>query len=295
MLTSRVAHVLTEPVVGIASVQPSHDGIAVDLRHDRSRRDGSVDGIAPDQARLTHPQAWNRPRIHQDVIRHHREIQDRAPHGLETRAQDVEAIDLGPGDLGDGHGHGLPADIRRQPLAGPARETFRVVQAGEVDAHGQHHGGGHHGPGEWPDAHLVDPGHPPRSGSEKTPTPDEQSRHATRLGSSLEQVPLEKSGQRPGASARVAPQGRDQTARITTAVGGPAAGAQLHQRYPGKVQPRSARDENGDWRGPNHRRGVAAEEVFRDAIASVGSHHDQSGAHLPGRVDELHVGTTESR
>ena len=56
-----------------------------------------------------------------------------------------------------------------------------------------------------------------------------------------------------------------------------------------------ASEQHGHGRGPYYGRSITSEEILRNAVTSIRTHHDQTRAHLLGGVDDLHVGPTECR
>ena len=82
---------------------------------------------------------------------------ERAAHGLERGAQDIDLVDCRSRDAGDRH-MGGGKNLVIELLAPLARQHLGIIEAGRHAGGIEHDGGGHHGSGQRAPANLVHPG-----------------------------------------------------------------------------------------------------------------------------------------
>lgn len=101
-----VAFVLRETVAGIRGFHLHHDAVAGDLRDHARGGDAVAARIASDQCGVREWKWADRPAIDEHVRRRQRQSERSLPHCLVSRAQNIESIDIGMLNDGDG-----PADV----------------------------------------------------------------------------------------------------------------------------------------------------------------------------------------
>jgi len=159
MLGGGIPLMMRESISGISPIHATHEAVPKMLGHQAGARNLIKTLVALDVGFLRDLDGGNLSRIYQHQVWTRRQARHGAPHRLQRRPVDVDAIDFTGtrnADRGadrfveDGVGQ-LRADIRIQHLLG-------IVHAANSRFLGHDHRRGHHRPGQWSNAHFVHSG-----------------------------------------------------------------------------------------------------------------------------------------
>jgi hypothetical protein len=165
VLGGGIALVGGEAVLGVEEVEVSHEGVAVDFGDDGGGGDGEGERVAVEEAGLGAGVGYlgevEEHGVDEEVVGGEGEALDGEEHGEAGGLVDVEAVDGGGVDFGDGEGEGVLADLAVEELALVLGELLGVfeAEAGEGGgARGEDDGGGDDGAEEGSSTDFVDTG-----------------------------------------------------------------------------------------------------------------------------------------
>lgn len=156
MLWRSVPLVLGEAIAGNTDADLGHEGVAGDLRDDRSGRDGANARIALHDRRRGASEIDGQA-VDEDVIDLASQTREGAAHRLGSRGRDASRVDLGRRDVGDSECDGSGADERIESNSCVAVEPLRVRDAPGQEVCWKDHRGRGDRTGERASAHLVYP------------------------------------------------------------------------------------------------------------------------------------------
>ena len=160
MLRHGIALVVLEAVARAIQRQRAHQAVARHLGDDRGRRDRHHHAVAADHRVAVAGGVDPVAAIDEHVLRHLRQRTHRARQRPQRGAQDIVAIDPRRRGKGDREGRGR-ADLLEQFLAALGGQPLGIVEALRNALGIEHHGGGHHRPGQRPAPGLVAAGDRP--------------------------------------------------------------------------------------------------------------------------------------
>jgi hypothetical protein len=96
--------------------------------------------------------------IDQKIARGRRQLLNRMQHGEARSLVDIDLIDAGGIDGGNGPGDGMPANLKREFFAALGREQFGIAQAANAVGRVEDHGGGYDWAEQRSAANFIDSG-----------------------------------------------------------------------------------------------------------------------------------------
>ena len=273
VLGDGVALVFRKAVPGILAVEVDEERIAVDLRHDKGRRDGDALGVTVNDPGLGNGHVVESPGVDEKMRRGHGEGFDRPTHRQEPCVVDIDAIDLLGLGASDAPSDGVAPEDLREALPSLPVELLRVVDAPGSVSLGENDRGRDHRPDEGTHAHLVD------ARDERDPiTPErlfvaEDAPEALSFDAVLLAAPEDRVEDRLGPGARIGGEGTLDILGQGPALGHVALSESAQRRqqrrcHHGKLQ-RRAIDVNTDRRGEDA--GVLCRGMSPDIVNGQGN------------------------